>query len=122
MTLQYLIHLAFGPLLLVLALLFKIFPPKRINYLYGYRMPRAMVNLDTWDEANNYSAKWLVYLSVITICLQLISILLFSLVTSVIIGAILMCIAALAVMPITESHLSRTFDEKGVRITQNSKI
>jgi uncharacterized membrane protein len=115
MTGQYLIHLAFGPLLLALALLFKAFPPTKINYFYGYRMPRAMINQDTWDEANRYAATWLIYLSAFTIGLQLIAIFTLGLSTSIIVGAILMCLAAIAVMPITEKYLARTFDHQGNR-------
>jgi uncharacterized membrane protein len=115
MSNPYLLHLLFGPLLLMLGLLFKAFPPRRINHLYGYRMPRAMVNQDAWDEANRYAANWLIYLAALVIGIQLITIFMFSPSTSLIIGAILMGVAAIAVMPITETHMARTFDDSGNR-------
>jgi len=34
----------------------KIWPPKKINHLYGYRSPQSMKNQHNWDIANKYSA------------------------------------------------------------------
>ncbi len=115
MATQYLTHLALGPLVLLIAILFKAFPPKKINYIYGYRMPGAMINQDTWDEANRYSSKWLVYLSLVSTGIQFILIFLLTPGASLIFASVLICIAVLAVVPITERHLSKTFDEKGIR-------
>ena len=33
------------------------FPPKKINYFYGYRTPSSMKNQKNWDFAQTYSAK-----------------------------------------------------------------
>jgi len=38
--------------------IFRFFPPKKINRWYGYRTPRSMRNHDTWDVANRFSS-WL---------------------------------------------------------------
>ena len=121
MSADYLFHLAYGPLLLLLGLLFMLLPPKKINHLYGYRMPRAMINQDTWDEANRYAAKWLVYLSLMVTCLQLIILLVLKPLAAHITAAVLICIAALAVIPITEHHLSKTFDDQGQRIAEDPR-
>ncbi len=48
------IHLIIGPLMLVLALLFRKFPPKKINDLYGYRTARSMKSEEAWAYANSY--------------------------------------------------------------------
>jgi uncharacterized membrane protein len=39
-----------------LAIAFKVFPPKKINYLYGYRTSSSMKNIENWNLANKYSA------------------------------------------------------------------
>ena len=44
-----------GFLFIVLGVIQKRFPPKKINNYYGYRMPSAMKNQQTWDEANRYA-------------------------------------------------------------------
>lgn len=33
------------------------FPPKKINFLYGYRTSASMKNQDQWDFAQSYAAK-----------------------------------------------------------------
>lgn len=40
----------------VVAIAFKVFPPKKINYLYGYKTPNSMKNIENWNLANKYSA------------------------------------------------------------------
>lgn len=39
-------------LLFFLSLVFKVFPPKKINNLYGYRTHKTMQNQDIWEFAN----------------------------------------------------------------------
>lgn len=46
-----------GILLLLIAILFYFFPPKRINYIYGYRTARSMQDQKHWDYANNLFIK-----------------------------------------------------------------
>jgi len=46
----------FAGILVFVAMLFYIFPPKRMNYLYGYRMPSAMKSPERWQFAQRYSA------------------------------------------------------------------
>jgi len=45
-----------GPIFLVIGLIFKLLPPKKINRIYGYRTVLSMQNQDTWNEAQRYSA------------------------------------------------------------------
>ena len=43
-------------LLSVVAFIFKFFPPRKINYLYGYRTSSSMKNIENWNLANKYSS------------------------------------------------------------------
>lgn len=38
------------------------YPPKKINYFYGYRTKSSMKSQERWDFAQNYSAKELINL------------------------------------------------------------
>ena len=38
--------------LFLISIIFWKFPPKKINSLYGYRTPKAMLNQQIWDFAN----------------------------------------------------------------------
>ena len=44
-----------GFIFLISSIITLIFPPKKINYLYGYRTPASMKNQEVWDFAQRYS-------------------------------------------------------------------
>lgn len=44
-----------GVIFLLAAGLMYSFPPKKINYLYGYRTVRSMKSQESWDFAQQYS-------------------------------------------------------------------
>ncbi|MPS71691.1 MAG: SdpI family protein [Chryseobacterium sp.] len=46
-----------GSIFIIAGLVMLIFPPKKINTLYGYRTPRSMKNIDNWNFAQQFSAK-----------------------------------------------------------------
>ena len=45
----------------IVGLLMYFFPLKKINYLYGYRTPNAMKNIDNWKFAQTYAAKLMIF-------------------------------------------------------------
>jgi len=57
-----LIPLLTGSIFTLAGLILIKFPPKKINWLYGYRTPRSMKNQESWDFAQSYSAKEMVKL------------------------------------------------------------
>ena len=42
----------------ILAFLFKLFPPHKLNPLYGYRTQRSMASAENWKLANLYFARF----------------------------------------------------------------
>jgi uncharacterized membrane protein len=48
-------------ILLIIAILFKIFPPTKINSIYGYRTKKSKKNITNWKIANKYSANLLLF-------------------------------------------------------------
>ena len=56
------IPLVMGALFMLTGLILLNFPPKKINWLYGYRTPRSMKNQETWNFAQSYSAKEMIRL------------------------------------------------------------
>ena len=44
-------------ILLVVGIVFRMYPPKKINGLYGYRTTRSRKSQEAWDFAQRYSAK-----------------------------------------------------------------
>ena len=110
-----------GLIFMIMGYIQKRFPPKHINGLYGYRMPSAMKNQQTWDEANSFSARYMIKLGLIMIavgivlvaCLEMISIkedahmglLAALLVVSSMTMAVLLIVG-------TEKHMNKVFDNK----------
>lgn len=47
-------------ILLIVAMLFRIFPPQNINSIYGYRTRKSKKNLVNWKISNRYSANLMV--------------------------------------------------------------
>jgi uncharacterized membrane protein len=52
---QFYYALGFCTVILVLATLYKLFPPKDIHSLYGYKSKRALKTIETWKEANRFA-------------------------------------------------------------------
>ena len=46
--------LSVNGLLFLMSIVFYFFPPKKINYIYGYRTNRTMLNDDIWNFANSF--------------------------------------------------------------------
>ena len=106
------IHLLLGPFVLVLVILFRLFPPKKINYLYGYRTPRSMRSQEAWDEGNRYSGKWLVWAATGTCLVQLTLWLSLGPEDSLLPTVFILLLAVLSVLPATEVRLRRRFPDR----------
>lgn len=99
------IHAFIGPVLLIIALLTKRYPPKKINMLYGYRTSRSMQNEAAWKEGNEFSATLMLRLSLGIILLQLVAITFLKMETAILIsvGSLLFSLGLLIFL--TERHL-----------------
>ncbi|MCW4469134.1 SdpI family protein [Flavobacterium sp. MFBS3-15] len=53
----FFVSLMCGVVFLVASAIMHFFPPKEINYLYGYRTPASMKTQERWDFAQHYSTK-----------------------------------------------------------------
>jgi len=106
--------LGYCAFILLIFLIAKAFPPKNINYLYGYRTSKAMRNQDTWDEANGYSFN--ISIKLCLYCFVFPPLLYFvypenNFLMTVIANSALLLVS----IWFTERHLDRTFDKDGLR-------
>lgn len=99
------LYLSVGPLLLILSLLYKKFPPGKINYFYGYRTPRSMKSQEAWDCANKYSANALVVVAILTLLVQTIAYLVIRGEQSILWASGALIIGIITTIPLTEIHL-----------------
>ena len=65
-------------IILLISIIFKCFPPKKINSIYGYRTHRSMKNITAWNVANKFSSTLMIVffsaLCLISFVLELLSI------------------------------------------------
>lgn len=110
-----------GLILIIMGFIQKTWPPKHINSLYGYRMPSSKQNQETWDEANRYSARYMIKVGASIFVLGIIATILITFIPMPrrIKGAIwfLLMIAsamgsAIALITSTEKHMDKTFGDK----------
>ena len=106
-------NLAIGPLLLALTLVFKSLPPKKRNWLYGYRTAQSMKSQEAWDASNKYSFELMMWVAIITTVLQIGLYFTFEPATSLIIACIVMCVLLVGIIVIVEGYLINNFDDEG---------
>jgi len=58
--------LLYGLPMVILGVLYKLKPPKKINRIYGYRTQRSMKNQEVWDYANKIGAQMIINVGVVT--------------------------------------------------------
>ena len=95
--------------------------PKEINYVYGYRTKRSMMNEETWRFANQYFGKAWYLCGLISVPLSMMAITLVLGKGTETVGTIGGIITMLQMIPLvgaiipTEIALKKNFDENGRR-------
>ena len=103
--------LSINGLLFFFSILFYLFPPKKINSIYGYRTAKTMKNQTIWNFANTFFVRQFIIYSGISLAMAL----LFVFWTKEISWqpmAILILSLAVSVIK-TEQEINRNFDEEG---------
>ncbi len=108
-----------GCTLIVMSVITLLYPPKKINGVYGYRTKASMRNQQTWVEANRYSSKLMLFCGGILTATGLLSFFVPSLSqTGIITGTVLTFLFSILPIPLTERHLKKLFDKDGNRKTE----
>lgn len=55
-----LVPLLVGPIFIIAGVLMSLYPPRKINMLYGYRTKSAIKNQERWDFAQKYAASQMI--------------------------------------------------------------
>lgn len=102
----------YNAFMLVLFLVVQKFPPKKINWYYGYRTDRSMKNEETWKIAQNYSSKKAIELTLLSFIFPPFLYFIYpdyNFLLSVIVNTLLI----ISIYWFTENHLERWFDRHG---------
>ncbi|OLQ47789.1 hypothetical protein BHT94_11470 [Bacillus licheniformis] len=97
-----------GGLMIIAGILIKLFPPKSINSVYGYRTRRSMSDQSLWNEANRYSATLMILSGLVIAALGL---LLKS--NLIILQLILLLAACVIIFMLTEKRLKTMTHSQG---------
>ena len=110
------ILLLVGIIFSIVGFIFRIFPPKKINWIYGYRTFSSMKNADTWNVANKYSAELMIAEGV---TLTIFGVLMLFIpnpgATSAMLAIGVVLLSAIILIVATERQLNKVFNNQGER-------
>ncbi|EDM44382.1 hypothetical protein SCB49_05115 [unidentified eubacterium SCB49] len=112
---QLIFSLGYCFFLLVLAIVFSLFLPKKPNAIYGYRTANSMKSQEAWDAANSYWVSIFLKITVINFLFPAIAYFFFDTYLTLI-TVIATTITLLLTIPFTEIFLKKNFDKNGNRI------
>jgi len=101
-----------GAIFIIAAAVLYIFPPKKINIIYGYRTGSSMKSKERWDFAQKYSAKQLAIGGALMILVSFIGKVIAIPDASQTVAGVLITLAAVAYIFITtEKAINKRFKE-----------
>lgn len=109
---QLFLALGYVVFMLLVSYIFIKFPPKNINYFYGYRTRKSMLNEEIWKVANEYSARLMLKITLISLIFPPVLYFLYpelNLLVTIVIHTVLL----LSTLYFTEKYLSKDFDKDG---------
>ena len=105
------LHLLPGLLVLLIGCILYRWPPRNINWFYGFRTHYSMRNEENWHEANSYYARLIIVIGFVSLCVSLACFYIWPLPLSLLVplGFMLMLFAASIVL--TNEHLKRKYGD-----------
>lgn len=102
-----------GIIFIITSLMLHCFPPKKINYLYGYRTPLSMKNQEVWNFSQKYAAVKMIQSGLFLLAASLLNVL-FNIPekTATIIGVILLIASFVFMFFSTEKAIKKNFQNK----------
>ncbi|MCF6129793.1 SdpI family protein [Flavobacterium sp. AS60] len=86
------------------------FPPKKINYFYGYRTTSSMKNQEIWDFSQKYSAVKMFQIGLFLLAVSFINLIVdINQEQATILGIALMILACIYMMIMTEKAIKMNF-------------
>lgn len=102
-----------GVLLILFGVAYATYPPKKINYFYGYRTKRTMSNQTIWDYANKIGARMITQVGFLSTAIGVIIYWLYPNETAVIAQAGVIVVGLILGLVLCEKDLNTHFDKHG---------
>ncbi len=109
---ELLLSIGYCAFMLLLFVIFQKYPPKKINWIYGYRTRRSMLNEATWKDANRYSLRLSILFCIYSFVFPFLLFFTYP-EYNFLITVIANTLLILSTFYFTERHLRRLFDEQG---------
>lgn len=103
------LHLFLGPVFLVIAFLFRHYPPKNINALYGYRTGSSMKSQERWVFANQRSSELMLRLAFLLLLVQAGTLYFFESEISLLFASLVLLLGITGIVISTEKELKNRF-------------
>lgn len=98
-----------GIAFIIMALIMRRFPPKKINDLYGYRTPSSKKSQEAWDFSQKYSAVKMFQLGLLLFVTSFLNLFGISQEQSVFVGIGLMVLGCAYMIFVTEKAIKKNF-------------
>ncbi|MFD3000814.1 SdpI family protein [Pontibacter toksunensis] len=105
------LHLLPGLLVLLIGFILERWPPKRVNWFYGFRTHYSMRNLENWQEGNRYYARIILGIGFISIVVSLLCYYTLPLLLSLLAPLGVMLILFMLSIVLTNEHLKRKYGD-----------
>ncbi|NHM06137.1 SdpI family protein [Flavobacterium sp. CYK-4] len=103
---------AVGLIFSLVGMLMWLFPPRKINYLYGYRTRSSMASQQRWDFAQKYSARLMAVNGLLLVLSSLIKMgFNMSISQQLTLGVILILAAVIVLIVLTEKAIQTKFPQ-----------
>jgi uncharacterized membrane protein len=113
------VYLIIGVVVTVVAIIFKLFPPRKISLWRGYRSQTSVASQETWDAAQKYASKLMliegIILMILGVAFGMMSVQMGNKVRNIILisfVAIVIPIAFILLIVATEVYLNKNFAKK----------
>lgn len=103
------LHLLPGCLVLLIGFILLKWPPKRINWFWGFRTHYSMRDMENWKEGNRYYAKLILGIGALSVFISLICYYMLPLLVSLLLPLAIMLLLFMLSIYLTNEHLKRKY-------------
>lgn len=105
------LHMLHGLLVLLIGFILQRWPPRHVNWFYGFRTHYSMRNAENWHEGNRYYAKVILSIGFISLFISLICYFTMPLLASLLVPLGIMLLLFMGSIVLTNQHLKRRYGD-----------
>jgi uncharacterized membrane protein len=105
------LHLLPGLLVLLIGFIIHRWPPKHVNWFYGFRTHYSMRDEANWHEGNRYYAKLIIGIGFVSVFISLVCFYALPLLASLLVPLACMLPLFMASIVLTNQHLKRRYGD-----------